>query len=76
MVRRMGLLETIKERTTGETGFALVDDDGNDIGFMGVTPAEEGSKNAVIGAPTQEIEVCSGVAIDATVSVLIACMGL
>jgi 2-polyprenyl-6-methoxyphenol hydroxylase-like FAD-dependent oxidoreductase len=57
VARRMGLLETIKTKTTGETGFALVDDDGNDIGFMGVTPAEGAGKNAPIGAPSQEIEV-------------------
>jgi len=57
VVRRMGLLDVIKANTTGETGFALVDDDGNEIGSMSANPAEDGSENAVIGAPTQEIEV-------------------
>lgn len=56
VVRRMGLLETIVANTTGETGFALVDDDGKEIGSMGVTPAEH-NDHAIIGAPSQEIEV-------------------
>jgi len=54
----MGLLEKIKANTTGESGFALLDDDGKEIGSMGVTSAENGSENAVIRAPSQEIEVC------------------
>ncbi|KAK4985523.1 hypothetical protein LTR50_005931 [Elasticomyces elasticus] len=60
VARRMGLLEIIKENTTGEAGFALLDDDGKEIGSMGVTPAEHGSENAVIGAPSQEIEIMRG----------------
>lgn len=56
VVRRMGLLETIVANTTGEAGFALVDDEGKEIGSMGVTPAEHNDR-AIVGAPSQEIEV-------------------
>ena len=57
VVRKMGLLETIKANTTGESGFAMVDDEGENIGRVGMMPAEEGGGDASFFSATNEIEV-------------------
>jgi hypothetical protein len=56
VVKAMGLFETIKAQTTGETGFALLDDQAREIGRVGTNPADD--KQAGF-SPTQEIEVRS-----------------
>jgi len=55
IVKKMGLWEKIKASTTGESGFAMLDDGGREIGSVGTNPADE-SKMAF--SPTNEIEVC------------------
>lgn len=57
IVKKMGLWEKIKSSTTGESGFALLNDGGKEIGSVGTNPADE-SKMAF--SPTNEIEVCEG----------------
>ncbi|KAG9683019.1 oxidoreductase, partial [Aureobasidium melanogenum] len=54
IVKKMGLWEKIKENTTGESGFALLDDAGKEIGMVGTNPADQ-SKSAF--SPTNEIEM-------------------
>lgn len=54
IVKKMGLWEKIKDNTTGESGFALLDDAGKEIGMVGTNPADQ-SKTAF--SPTNEIEV-------------------
>lgn len=55
IVRKMGLMETIRSRTTGEGGFAMVDDNGDEIAAIG--KREEGK---AAFSPTQEIEIMRG----------------
>ncbi|KAI4726735.1 oxidoreductase [Aureobasidium sp. EXF-10728] len=57
VVKKMGLWEKIKDNTTGESGFALLDDAGNKIGSVGTNPADQ-SKTAF--SPTNEIEIMRG----------------
>lgn len=55
IVKKMGLWGKIKDNTTGESGFALLDDAGKQIGMVGTNSADQ-SKTAF--SPTNEIEVC------------------
>lgn len=55
VVKRMGLYDTIKAATTGEKGFAIVGDEGEDIAVLGVAPEEGGTASI-----TQEIEIMRG----------------
>lgn len=55
IVKKMGLWEKIKDSTTGESGFALLDDAGKEIGMVGTNPADNGKTTL---SPTNEIEVC------------------
>ncbi|KAG9952016.1 oxidoreductase, partial [Aureobasidium melanogenum] len=57
IVKKMGLWEKIKENTTGESGFALLDDAGKETGMVGTNPADQ-SKSAF--SPTNEIEIMRG----------------
>ncbi|KAK6008371.1 hypothetical protein QM012_000274 [Aureobasidium pullulans] len=57
IVKKMGLWERIKDNTTGESGFALLDDAGKEIGMVGTNPADQ-SKTAF--SPTNEIEIMRG----------------
>ncbi|KAH0289103.1 FAD/NAD(P)-binding domain-containing protein [Aureobasidium namibiae CBS 147.97] len=57
IVKKMGLWEKIKASTTGESGFAMLDDGGREIGSVGTNPADE-SKMAF--SPTNEIEIMRG----------------
>lgn len=60
VVKRMGLWEKIKANTTGETGFALLDDDAREIARVGVNAVEPGAAAANSApSPTNEIEVCN-----------------
>ena len=55
IVRQMGLEDTIRSKSTGESGFAILDDNANDIGVFG-TASTEGDSFTL----TQEIEVMRG----------------
>ncbi|KAG9563047.1 oxidoreductase, partial [Aureobasidium melanogenum] len=57
IVKNMGLWEKIKDNTTGESGFALLDDAGKQIGMVGTNSADQ-SKTAF--SPTNEIEIMRG----------------
>ncbi|KAK4495523.1 hypothetical protein PRZ48_013855 [Zasmidium cellare] len=57
VVRGMGVLDTIKANTTGETGFALLDDQAREIGSLGRNPSEAKEKGI---SPSQEIEIMRG----------------
>ncbi|KAG9838271.1 oxidoreductase, partial [Aureobasidium melanogenum] len=57
IVKRMGLWEKIRDNTTGESGFALLDDADKEIGMVGTNPADQ-SKTAF--SPTDEIEIMRG----------------
>lgn len=60
VVKRMNLWEKIRENTTGETGFALLDDDGGEIARLGFNASEQGVDHVSKPAsPTNEIEVGS-----------------
>lgn len=61
VVKRMGLLDKIKSETTGETGFALLDDGGRQIGSLLGTNAAQRDSTQSEESPslTNEIEVCS-----------------
>ncbi|KAI5208589.1 oxidoreductase [Aureobasidium subglaciale] len=56
VVKKMGIWDEIKANTTGESGFAMLDDAGKEIGSTG-TNALDQSKPAF--SPTNEIEACS-----------------
>ncbi|THW79365.1 oxidoreductase [Aureobasidium pullulans] len=58
VVKKMGLWDEIKANTTGESGFAMVDDVGTEIGSVGTNPAEEGK---MVLSPTNEIEIMRGI---------------
>ena len=55
IVKKMGLLEKIKASTTGESGFAMLDDAGKEIGTVGTNSADQ---KKMAFSPTNEIEVC------------------
>ena len=57
VVRKMGLWDKIKSRTTGEAGTALIDDEGKDLAVISGVTAADGT-----GVPsvTQEIEIMRG----------------
>jgi hypothetical protein len=55
IVKKMGLLEKIKANTTGESGFAMLDDAGKEIGSVGTNSADLSKRSF---SPTNEIEVC------------------
>jgi hypothetical protein len=55
IVKKMGLMEKIKASTTGESGFALLDDAGKEIGSVGTNSADLSKRSF---SPTNEIEVC------------------
>jgi pyruvate/2-oxoglutarate dehydrogenase complex dihydrolipoamide dehydrogenase (E3) component len=55
IVKKMGLLEEIKASTTGESGFAMLDDAGKEIGTVGTNSADQ---KKMAFSPTNEIEVC------------------
>ncbi|KAI5209255.1 oxidoreductase [Aureobasidium subglaciale] len=57
VVKKMGLWDEIKANTTGESGFAMLDDAGKEIGNTG-TNAVDNSKPAF--SPTNEIEIMRG----------------
>ncbi len=44
IIKRMGLLDTIKERCVQETGFGFVDANGRTIAHMGVNNPESGGQ--------------------------------
>jgi hypothetical protein len=54
IVKKMGLLEKIKASTTGESGFAMLDDAGKEIGSVGTNSADLSKRSF---SPTNEIEV-------------------
>jgi hypothetical protein len=56
IVKKMGLLEKIKASTTGESGFAMLDDAGKEIGSVGTNSADLSKRSF---SPTNEIEVCT-----------------
>jgi pyruvate/2-oxoglutarate dehydrogenase complex dihydrolipoamide dehydrogenase (E3) component len=55
IVKKMGLWEKIKASTTGESGFAMLDDAGKEIGTVGTNSADQ---KKMAFSPTNEIEVC------------------
>lgn len=57
VVKAMGLWEKIKAHTTGETGFALLDDAAGEIGRLGVDSLSENGEGKGNFSPTNEIEV-------------------
>lgn len=58
--RKMGLDDRIRSKTTGETGFALLDDEGKEIGVLGSAghTGENGGHQSL--TLTQEIEIMRG----------------
>lgn len=58
--RKMGLDEKIRSRTTGESGFAILNDQGKDIAALGTAghTGEDGGKQSF--TLTQEIEIMRG----------------
>ena len=60
VVKRMDLLEKIKANTTGETGFALLDDAGKQVGsLLGTNDAQYETQAGGPTSLTNEIEVYS-----------------
>lgn len=59
VVKRMDMLDKIKANTTGETGFALLDDEGKQIGsLLGYNAAQyEDVDQEGVFSPTNELEV-------------------
>jgi len=55
VVRKMGLEEEIRSRTTKEGGFAIVNDEGQEMAAIGVAPVEGGTVSI-----TREIEIMRG----------------
>lgn len=56
IVKQMGLWDKIKASTTGETGFALLENDGKEVVRLGVQAVEPGATSSL--SPTNELEVC------------------
>ncbi|GAB1732822.1 hypothetical protein NU195Hw_Modified_439t1 [Hortaea werneckii] len=62
VVKRMDILNKIKANTTGETGFALLDDEGKQIGsLLGFNVAQHESVDQQrVFSPTNELEIMRG----------------
>ncbi|KAI7160444.1 hypothetical protein KC349_g3411 [Hortaea werneckii] len=62
VVKRMDILDKIKANTTGETGFALLDDEGRRIGsLLGFNVAQhETEGHQGVFSPTNELEIMRG----------------